>query len=57
MGQSKHPPGSVGAEIEAVREEREALVRQIRKSEETIERSRALLKRLDAVLAKIEPQS
>jgi hypothetical protein len=46
---------SARAQIEAVRQERDTLARQIRQSEETIARSRALIERLDAILAKIRP--
>jgi septal ring factor EnvC (AmiA/AmiB activator) len=47
---------SAKAQIEAVRQERDTLARQIRQSEETIARSRALIERLDAILAKIQPE-
>jgi hypothetical protein len=42
--------------IESARKEREALRAQIRSSEETIARSRALLARLDDLLAKHDPE-
>jgi hypothetical protein len=47
---------SAKAQIEAVRQDRDTLARQIRQSEETIARSRALIERLDAILAEIQPK-
>jgi len=48
------PTGRLGLsqqEIETMRRERDALALRIRQSQETIERSKALLKRLDEMLA------
>jgi hypothetical protein len=48
------PPGASGLsrlEIETMRRERDALALRIAESQETIERSKELLKRLDQMLA------
>ncbi len=52
-----HPEGSSGLsrqEIDRMRRERDALALRIRQSQETIERSKELLRRLDAMLAAYE---
>jgi uncharacterized coiled-coil DUF342 family protein len=41
------------AQIETIRRDRQALVIQIQTSHETIERSKALIKRIDELLAKV----
>jgi hypothetical protein len=43
---------SAKAQIAAIRRDRASLIEQIRQSQETIERSRALLRRIDEILAK-----
>ena len=44
-------PGLSRQEVEAMRRERDALALRIAESQETIERSKELLRRLDAILA------
>ena len=55
------PPDPVLAEakrqVEAIRRDRESLVQQIRQSQETIARSKALIERIDAVSAKLDPKA
>jgi hypothetical protein len=54
MTDGDHPtekPGLSRQEVEDMRRERDALALRIRQSQETIERSKALLKRLDEILA------
>lgn len=41
--------------VESLRRDRELLLEQIRRSQETIARSQDLLKRIDELLAKAEP--
>jgi hypothetical protein len=47
-------PQSEKARLQSIRNERERLIEQILQSERTIEHSRALLKRIDELLAKAE---
>ena len=42
--------------VESLRRDREMLLEQIRRSQETIARSHELLKRIDELLAKVEPR-
>ena len=42
--------------VESLRRDREMLLEQIRRSQETIARSQELLKRIDELLAKVEPR-
>ncbi len=48
---SEGKPGLSREEIDAIRRERDALALRIRQSQETIERSQELLRRLDQILA------
>ena len=45
------PAGLSRQEIDAIRRERDALALRIRQSQETIEKSKELLRRLDQILA------
>ena len=45
------PSGLARQEIETIRRERDALALRIRQSQETIEKSQELLRRLDQILA------
>jgi uncharacterized membrane protein YccC len=47
---------SAKRQVETVRRDREALIQQIRQSQETIARSQALLARLDELLARLDPK-
>jgi hypothetical protein len=47
--------GVIKKNIESLRRDRELLLEQIRRSQETIARSEQLLKRIDEVLARSEP--
>jgi len=54
MASGDQPEGRLGLsrqEVEAMRRERDALALRIAESQETIERSKELLRRLDAILA------
>jgi hypothetical protein len=43
--------------LEAIRCERSNLIEQIRRGQETVERSKELIKRIDEILAKSEPKT
>jgi len=51
VSEPTNPSGLSQQEIDAIRRERDALALRIRQSQETIEKSQELLKRLDQILA------
>jgi hypothetical protein len=52
VADNEHLIRASNAQIAAIRRDRESLIEQIKLSQETIERSHALLKRIDEILAK-----